>query len=170
MYSALTVCSSNGQYFGVCSLPDCTEDVGPGLHAERFSVSVADGSLNYWGKEGTRKPKPQKETNKTGKKKKKRERERKSLSDQLEGEVMKFSLQYLCSEILQYFDKRTMNLSSGPSQTPVGLQQLESGLEHVLGRVYPWKAREPQGLRHWRQCVPVCPVQSPAWGCVTSTL
>lgn len=71
MYSALTVCSSNGHYFGVCSLPDCTEDVGPGLHAERFSVSVADGSLNYWGKEGTRKPKPQKETNKTGKKKKK---------------------------------------------------------------------------------------------------
>lgn len=60
--------------------------------------------------------------------KKKRARERKSLSYQLEGEVMKFSLQYLYSEILQHFDKGTMNLPSGPSQTPGGLQQLESGL------------------------------------------
>lgn len=41
---------------------------------------------------------------------------------------MKITLQYLCSGILQDFDKGTMNLSSGPSQTPGGLQQLESGI------------------------------------------
>lgn len=50
---------------------------------------------------------------------------------------MKLPLQYLCSEILQYFDKGIMNLSSGPSQAPGGLQQLESGLEDVLGRIEP---------------------------------
>lgn len=115
---------------------------------------------------------PEDQTPPKNKKDRKRAREMKSFSDQLEGEVMKFSLQYQCmylmneyhneyhyiqcSEILQHFDKRTLNLPSDLLKLLVGCRSLSQGLcwlEHVLGTVEPWRASGPQGLRHWRHVI-----------------
>ena len=59
MYSAFPQCSSNGRYFGVCSLPSLCNIVAQRMSGEAYTqkeliVSVADGNESCWGKGGNR--------------------------------------------------------------------------------------------------------------------
>lgn len=167
-------CSSNGHYFGVCSLPHFSNIAAQRMLGQVYmqkdlvylllmAIKIIKGGGRH---QGTKTPKKTKKTEKKGKEK------GKVLVTSWKGKWLNSPSNTSAVEFYNALIKEPWICHQYLLKLLVGCSSWTQGLcwlEHILGRVEPWKASGPQGLRHYRHCVPVS-CEFPAWGCLASTL